>query len=355
MDFKDAIRSIAQKVENLKANLKNEEATKMALIVPFIQALGYDVFDPTEVEPECVADIFKKGEKVDYAIHKNGEQQLLIECKHWEENLDHHDSQLRRYYNISPARFGLLTNGIIYKFYADLSKANVLDDKPFLEFDITTIKDVQIEELKKFHKSYYDKDSILNTASELKYMNELKSVIQKQFTNPTSDFVRVLVSEIWDGRYTQGIAEQFTPLVKRSISYYINDMINERLKTALSNSEEKEESKDESVEENKTIEPESKIVTTDEELESFRIVRAIARQIIPINRVYYRDNQSYFNILLDDYSRKPICRMYFNTSNHYIGIFSKDKEETKYKIESLDEIYNYSDKILETIKNYDTE
>lgn len=355
MDFKDTIKCIAQKVDSLKANLKNEEATKMALIVPFIQSLGYDVFDPTEVEPECVADIFKKGEKVDYAIHLNGQQQLLIECKHWEENLEQHDSQLRRYYNISPAKFGILTNGIVYRFYADLEKENILDEKPFLEFDITTIKDVQIEELKKFHKSYYDRDDILNTASELKYMSELRAVIQSQFTNPTTEFVRVLVNDIWDGKFTQRVADQFTPLVKKSISYYINDIISERLKTAL-NHEEKEDVKEvDTAKEKQDVVAESKIVTTEEELESYRIVRAIARQIIPISRVYYRDNQSYFNILLDDYSRKPICRMYLNTSNHYIGIFSKDKEETKYKIESIDDIYKYSDMILETIKNYDKE
>lgn len=367
MDFKDSIKALADRAEKLRENLKNEEATKMALIVPFIQALGYDVFDPTEVEPECVADIMKKGEKVDYAIHKDGEQQLLIECKHWEENLDVHGSQLRRYYNVSPAKFGLLTNGINYRFYTDLISSNILDEKPFLEFDITSIKDAQIEELKKFHKSYYDRDNILNTASELKYMGELRAILQREFSNPSIEFVKVMINPIWEGSKTQKIIDQFTPLVKKTLSYYINDIINERIKGALNNEEKKEDNNEEdsfvtpninkiptaSKPENES--DDDRIITTEEEIEAYRIVKAIARQVASINRIDYRDNQSYFNILLDNNARKPICRIYLNTSNHYIGTFDPDKKETRHPIETLDDIYNYSDTLIETIKNYDKE
>lgn len=366
MDFKDSIRALADRVENLTNNLRSEEATKMALIVPFIQTLGYDVFDPTEVEPECVADIMKKGEKVDYAIHKDGEQQLLIECKHWEENLDVHGSQLRRYYNVSPAKFGLLTNGINYRFYTDLDANNVLDEKPFLEFDITTIKDAQIEELKKFHKSYYDKGNILNTASELKYMGELRAIIQKEFSNPSVDFVKVIINPIWDGFKTQKIIDQFTPLVKKTLSNYINDIINERLKGALNNEEKKDEGS--TVEENAAnpitnkiptaSKPENesedeKIITTEDEIEAYRIVKAIARQVVSVNRIDYRDHQKFFNILLDNSAKKPICRLYVNGSEQIIGTFDIDKKETKHIIEALDDIYNYSETIIETIKNYE--
>jgi hypothetical protein len=81
-----------------------------------------------------------------------------------------------------------LTNGITYRFYSDLVEPNKMDEKPFLEFNIAEIKDNQVDELKKFHKSYFDAESITNTASELKYTNELKHLIQQELLNPTPGF-----------------------------------------------------------------------------------------------------------------------------------------------------------------------
>ena len=114
MDFKDEIKQFTERVEKLKPEIKTEEATKNAFIMPFIRSLGYDVFNPLEVIPEFVADIgIKKGEKVDYAIMRDGTPMILVECKHWSENLDPHNSQLFRYFHTTKAKFGLLTNGIV--------------------------------------------------------------------------------------------------------------------------------------------------------------------------------------------------------------------------------------------------
>ena len=141
MDFKDSIKQISERIETLKANLPTEEATKTALIMPFINALGYDVFNPLEVLPEMCCDIgTKKGEKIDYAIMKDGEPIILIECKHWEQDLNLHDNQLLRYFNVSKAKFGVLTNGITYRFYTDLSEPNIMDEKPFLEINMLDLK-----------------------------------------------------------------------------------------------------------------------------------------------------------------------------------------------------------------------
>ncbi|WP_303681056.1 type I restriction endonuclease, partial [Pelodictyon luteolum] len=179
MDLKDSLKAIADRVSKLKEQIGTEEATKNAFIMPFLQALGYDVFNPVEVVPEFTADIgLKKGEKIDYAIIKDGVPAILIECKHWAQDLNLHDGQLLRYFHVSQAKFGLLTNGVSYRFFSDLVQQNKMDEKPFLEFDITEINDGQLEELKKFHKSSFDVDSIVNTASDLKYTNELK-----QFTS----------------------------------------------------------------------------------------------------------------------------------------------------------------------------
>ncbi|MBO9564897.1 MAG: type I restriction enzyme HsdR N-terminal domain-containing protein [Niastella sp.] len=356
MDFKDEIKMFGDRVEKLKDQIQTEEATKNAFIMPFIKALGYDVFNPFEVMPEFVADIgIKKGEKVDYAIMKDGEPCILVECKHWGESLDPHNSQLFRYFHTTKAKFGLLSNGIIYRFYTDLIEPNKMDEKPFFEFNVTDIRDNQVEELKKFHKSYFDVGNIQNTASELKYMNELKSLINVEFQNPTEGFVRHFAKQIYQGMLTSKIMEQFSGLTKKSIQQYINDLITERLKSALK----KENEAEQAVAEKEVItvvdEKDSKIETTEEEKEGFMIVKTILRQKIKPNRIVPRDAQSYFAILLDDNNRKTICRLYLNGSKRYIGTFDEQKKETKIEIITVDDIFKYSEQLHKIVDKYDGE
>ena len=88
MDFKDQIKLLGDRVNKLKDQIATEEATKNAFIMPFLQALGYDVFNPMEVVPEYISDIgTKKGEKIDYAIMKDNTPCILVECKHIAQNL----------------------------------------------------------------------------------------------------------------------------------------------------------------------------------------------------------------------------------------------------------------------------
>ena len=356
MDFKDSIKQLSDRVLKLRDNILTEEATKNAFIMPFINALGYDVFNPLEVVPEMTCDIaMKKGEKIDYAIMKDGEPVLLIECKHWAQDLNLHDNQLIRYFNVSKAKFGLLTNGILYRFYTDLIEPNKMDEKPFLEVDITDLKDNQIEELKKFHKSYFDVENVLSSASELKYTGELKAIIAKEFAAPSPDFVRYFAKQVYDGVITAKILDQFTSLTKKSISTYINDLISERLKSALKTETdvENKENQEDSIEREEALQDDNKIVTTEEEIESYMIVKSILRPAVDISRVVYRDAQTYFAILLDDNNRKPICRMYFNSvTKKYIATFDENKKETKHEINSLDDICKYSQQLIDTISYY---
>lgn len=351
MDFKDQIKEIAGRIDKLKDSLLTEEATKNALIMPFLMALGYDIFNPLEVLPEMCCDIgTKKGEKIDYAIMRDGKPIILIECKHWKQDLNLHDNQLLRYFNVSGAKFGLLTNGIIYRFYTDLESPNKMDEKPFLEVNMLDLKDVQIEELKKFHKSYFDLDNILNSASELKYMGELKGIIHQEFNNPTIEFVKLLGKQVYDGQFTAKVTDQFTGLIRRAINLYINDIIAERLKKAADDTEKQEQ----------TIQPEmpqeskeSKTATTEEELQGYYIVKSIVRGAIDINRLAHRDAQSYFAILIDDNNRKPLCRLYLNSpTNKRLALFGDDKKEILYKISLIDDIYQYSEQLINTAKKY---
>lgn len=352
MDFKDQIKQLADRVEKLKDSLQTEEATKNALIMPFIQGLGYDVFNPMEVMPEFTCDIgTKKGEKIDYAIFKDGQPVILIECKHWKQPLTLHDNQLLRYYHVSPAKFGILTNGINYRFYTDLETPNKMDEVPFLEIDITDIKSAQIEELKKFHKSNFDIDNILSSASELKYTGELRNLLTKEFNSPSPEFVKLFAKQVYDGMITPKVLEQFTTLVRKSISSHISDIISDRLKSALN----AEQPKEETVETAAPIGTDTNdgIVTTNEEIEAYYIIKSILRSKIPADRLDYRDAKSYFTIIMDDNNRKLVCRLYLNSpTNKSIVFVGDDKKEIKYKIDTIDDIYQHTDIIREIALKY---
>lgn len=350
MDFKDNLKQLGDRAYKLKDQIATEEATKNALIMPFLQFLGYDVFNPLEVVPEFVADLgIKKGEKIDYAIFKDGAAIILIECKHWAQNLNLHDGQLLRYFHVSKAKFGILTNGIIYRFYSDLVEANKMDEKPFLEFNINDIKDVQIEELKKFHKANFNIENIINSASELKYTNELKNLINQEFTNPSPEFVKLFAKQVYSGVVTAKVLDQFTNLTKRSIQQHISDLITDRLKNALQKEDETIQNVQASIQEEMPQIEQSKVVTTEEELEGFMIIKTILRQKVSVNRITYRDAQTYFAVLLDDNNRKSICRLYLNGTKKYLLTFDENKKEIKNEITSLDDIFNYSDQLFATL------
>ncbi|BAV07014.1 hypothetical protein SAMN05421788_102355 [Filimonas lacunae] len=351
MDFKDTVKQLADRILKHKELVHTEEATKHSFVMPFLQALGYDVFNPLEVVPEFVADLgIKKGEKVDYAIVKDGQPVILIECKHWSADLNPHNSQLFRYFHTTKAKFSILTNGFESRFYTDLDEANKMDEKPFFVFDLNDIRDNHIEELKKFHKAYFDSDTIVSTASELKYVGQLKSLMHAEFNNPTQDFVRHFAKQVYNsGILTQRVMDQFTQLTKKSFQYYINDIITERLKSAL----QKEEIDQASIAAVEVVsEPDNKIVTTEEELEGFRIVRSILRQYVPVQKICHRDALSYFAILFDDNNRKPICRLYFNGGKKYIGLFDAEKVETKKEIISLDDLFHHADTLIQIVQHY---
>jgi hypothetical protein len=361
MDFKDSILQLSERIAKQREVVQTEEATKNAFIMPLIAALGYDVFNPSEVVPEMDCDINKKkGEKIDYAIMLDGNPILLIECKHWAQDLNLHDTQLQRYFVASKARFGVLTNGIEYRFYTDLEKSNIMDVKPFLVVNLLDITDAEIEQLKKFHKSYYNEEDVLSTANELKYTTELKSLLTAEFQNPSTEFVRYFAKQVYTtGQVTSRVIELFTALLKKSISSIINERISDRLNTAIKTEEESAaatnttEQPQPDTPSNVVVDYGNGIITTEEEIESYRIVKAILRPYVDVSRIYYRDAINYFSILLDDNNRKPLCRMYFNAQSvKYIGLIGANKASVKHEIKSLDDIYNFADELRATLEGY---
>lgn len=350
MDLQLQLKALAEKITTLKDKIETEESTKHAFVLPFINSLGYDTFNPTEVVPEFTADLgLKKGEKVDYAIFQNGDPILIIECKNWKENLSIHGSQLFRYFHVTKTRFALLTNGIVYQFYTDLDEKNKMDEKPFLEFDITNLKDSLVNELVKFHKSNFDVNKIVSNASSLKYTKGIKQQIEKELHDPSVEFIRLFAGKVYSGRLTEKVVDEFKEIVQKGFSQFISERINDRLNAALNKETQKQQ------EEQLDVEEESKIITSEEELEAYRIVMAILCRILPVERIAYRDTQSYFGVLLDNNNRKPICRLHLNGNKKCIGLFDRTKKETKKQIDKIEDIYLFEKELLDTIIQYEIE
>lgn len=352
MDFKDTLLQLADRIAKQKDAITTEEGTKNAFIMPMIASLGYDIFNPFEVVPELDCDLIKKkGEKIDYAIMKDDSPILLIECKHCNQNLNLHDTQLQKYFVASNARFGVLTNGIEYRFYTDLEKVNLMDEKPFLIVNMLDLSDNDIEQLKKFHKSYYNESDILSTASELKYTTEIKHILNREFTSPTSDFVKFFIRQVYDGQATQKAVEQFTPIVKKSIASVVNDIISDRLNVAIKSGEQQDtpttqedvQSEVEDVMPDGVVamDKENGIVTTQEEIDAYNIIRSILRKLISADKIVYKDFKTYFAIGIEKPSYWWICRLSFGSRKKSIYFPTEDyKSQEKYDIDSIDGIFD---------------
>lgn len=348
MDFNESIKQFSERVEKMKDSVGTEEATKMSLIVPLFQILGYDVFNPSEFCPEYIADVgIKKGEKVDYAILEDGKPNILIECKSCAEQLDKHSSQLFRYFGTTPAKFGILTNGLIYRFYTDLEESNKMDLVPFLELDMLNLKDSAIVELKKFCKENFDKEKIFSTAEELKYSSLIKNLLSSEFDSPSEDFVRFILNNIYDGQKNQRVIEKFTPVIKKAFSSFVNEIVNNKISSALS-----DDNDDEPIQTDISSEPVSKIVTTEEEIESFYIVRGMLAEAVPVEDIVHRDTESYFGILYKDNNRKPICRINLDKKNKQLLIPDENKKFERFYINSLNDLYKYKKQLIEVVKRY---
>lgn len=359
MDFIDQLRVLATRIANTKAMIQTEEATKNAMVMPFIQALGYNVFDPFEVTPELVADVgTKKGEKVDYAILRDGKPIMLFECKKSGGDLSiNHAGQLFRYFHVTEARFGVLTNGLTYRFFTDLEQPNKMDEKPFFEFNILDFNERDIDELKKFAKSAFDLDVILTTANDLKYTRAIQTRIAELMVNPSEDFVRHVSADLLGNRkFMPAIRDQFTAITKRAFEQLIGERINERLKGAMTPETVTIPDPPSAVvvlDAPKNLSAEPVAVTSAEELEGFHTVRAILRDLIPTKRIVMRDAQSYCAILLDDNNRKPICRLRFNnTEKLKLGFFDAQKNEEQVALETVDDLYSYAAQLKATAASY---
>lgn len=303
MTFKEELQKLSVQITERKKHITNEEMTKQALIIPFLQVLGYDVFNPLEVKPEFDSDFAKKkGEKVDYAIYKNDKPIIFIEAKVVTEDPASHNAQLSRYFNATPeVKFAIITNGVTYKFFTDLDANNIMDDNPFAVINITELSPSDIEILDKFRKEAFDTETLVKYAEDLIYTTNLNNKLRELFKNPPDDFIRYLIKDFSDSRITSNVIERFRPIVKKSIQNALLDMVSQSLsqsslpKETPSEDPPEEESADGAAPE---VKVRKDIATTEDELECYEIVReTLLNAGKNISEVNYKDTASYFAIL----------------------------------------------------------
>lgn len=340
MDLATRLTELAKKTQQHREVLLTEQAAKTALVMPFINLLGYDVFNPSEVVPEFNADVgTKKGEKVDYAICIDGKPSILIECKPSTGELTiNHASQLFRYFSVTDARLAILTNGVIYKFFSDIDQPNKMDAQPFFTLSLDAIRKSDVRVLESFTRTGFDIDAIVREASNLKLESLVRKELESEMATASEEFARLIAKRVSSGQVTSQVKDNFTRLIANSFAAIVRDHVNDRLTSAL----------------NATAVPEpdnghatspEELITTEEEVSGFRIVQAIVSKLVDPKRVFMRDAKSYCAVLLDDNNRKSVARLHFNgITTKYVGTFV-GQAETRNQINDLTDIYKLSSQI----------
>ncbi len=189
VNFIKSIKGVIRKIRTYKDYIENEAQTRNNFISPFLNAMGYDHTDLSIVKVEATADFLdRKGMKVDYILYaKDRESTILMEAKHHKENLENHFKQLSDYFyytrykeNTKKVEFGILTNGIEYRFYTDLDKDNLLDKEPFLIINLEELTSKDFEYLKKFSRNSLNIEEARSFALEKKYTDKFLTYLKKK-------------------------------------------------------------------------------------------------------------------------------------------------------------------------------
>lgn len=346
MSFKEDVADLAKRAISAQAVAQTEEATKNAIIMPFLRVLGFDVFDPSQVIPEYVADVgLKKGEKIDYAVRIGNKIEYLVEAKSVSTNLrDAQYSQLFRYFHTSEAKIAILTNGLHFWFFTDIDAENKMDQAPFFKFDLLSYDDNDLRDLEKFHKEKFSIENVRSAASALKYLKGAMSFIEEKWANPDDEFVRLVARSFYEAKLTTAVVESLKPIIRRAFDDLFRQRARQKIDVAFNGDESHQVS-----EEGFAVD---KIETTPEELQGFMIVRAISAELVSVSRVVSRDAQSYFAILFDDNNRKPIARLHFNGQAKYLTVFNAEKAGIRHDISQVEDIFQLREPIKAVIQSY---
>ena len=350
MTLGSAFENLQATAERYKDSELNEAQTDAAFIRPFIDALGYDHSDVFEVVPQySTAFGDTKKYRVDYAIVLNDVPVILIEVKKQGHPLNDRPDQLAFYLNSTEARFGIYTNGLVYKFFADLDEEKRMDVRPFMELNLSDTDEMAMRALSRFAKDSFNVDRAVETAGTLKYTRG-RQVLAQQFDDPDEDFVQWLGKRVYDGLFNKKVKGHFTPMVRNAFRSFVTERANMALQNAMKKDiDGNDESDAEAGEESTSEENDRGIITTAEEIEGWMIVKSIIGTTLMTtlspSRIEYKDYKGFFSVLLDGKTKQEICRFFFNSSNKKIRVFDNEDHQVTHPIESLDDIYQFADQI----------
>jgi len=353
-EFQEKVQNFSKQLKNKKEGINTEETTKIALIYPFVRLMGYDTTNPLEVRAEYTADIgAKQGEKVDLAILQDGKVNIIIECKPIHTKLEKEQlSQLYRYYSLTEAKIGILTNGIIWRFYADSKKPGIMDETPFLEINTEHPKKSSIDKLENFTKDKFNPQAIEDSINELKYKHDLRELLLEELQRPSDELTRVLTKQVYDGVVTQNVIKQFRGLIKQELNQIIQEKLDKTLNDAIESNEVPEEKTEFTL--NK-----KGVITTQQEIDAHNIVRSIVSEITDPDEVALKDGKHYCSILYKNNNRRPVVRFFFNNTDKFsIELFDNlttikgEKKGHRERIEQVNDLYNYKEELLNTIRFY---
>jgi hypothetical protein len=310
----------------------NEAQTRMYLIEPLLEILGYSRIDDRDMLTEINAGWGQKNDKADLGLIIKGKKpEIIVECKKYGKKLtDKEASQLNGYFsNTEGSRIGILTNGIEWRFYTYLDDKSKLHPNPFLTFDFTEIDDVKIEQFAQFHKNNADIKQIVEDAQDIFFLEGFTDALTEEFLNPSDDFIKAIFARMVGKRLSDSIKEKLRGLINsNSIQQALPRLMEEEAKSG------------------------NVIITTGEELKIYHAVKTIlinAIKKVDYSRISYRDQKNSFNIIVDDNQRKLIAKITSNRDKHFIEVAGNGQ---KMPIDDISCIVALNKQLIEITKGY---
>ena len=323
---KQAITQLRKMLDNFKLKdaielCTNEAQTRKFLIEPFFLMLNYVSND---LIPEYNADFGDRiSQKIDYAIILNKKDTILVEAKKYNSKLtDKEAGQLNGYFNNTKnSKIAILTNGIEYRFYSDVVEPNLIDSKPFFCFNINQYNDSQIEALLKFDKRYINIKQTVLSAQQTVFNESFENAFFREMVAPSKDLLKIIHKNmIFKSKFNDETQGKMINLINSSLlkSVYDKKVIDEANSNTLG------------------------VITTEIEIQAYHIIRTllIQNKKIPNERIGYKDFKSFFNIQVDENSKKVICKLIFNDSKMKLTI-----DNNEYNLENIDDLLKYKNEL----------
>lgn len=292
-DFRQKIRAFAERMVSLAPRCSSEESTKLFLVLPFLGIQGYDVSNPDEVCPEHSADFSEKDKnRVDFAILKDDQPVIAIECKMMGMPLRDERGQLRSYFNAAhTVKMGVITDGLVYEFYADSDEPNMMDQAAFLSFDLRDIANGKMEDstedgLRSLQKGNFDPDNIGAEAKRKLVFQNLVQQLIKLSQDPSEIFVRMLLQNAGVSHVRTKALAEYRDLTKGAFREFVNLRIIERLDLPPKDVEKTGIIASDNIIADVNGKSSEKIITTEKEIRVFEYVKRRLAFLIKDNTLF---------------------------------------------------------------------